>query len=262
MEGNEHIEPHRGLLAQPSDDQALFKVMSLENFERSLVGSYLHFNRIDSYGDFKGADEADGAQLPGDREGNAASRFIRSPSFSAADMYDKARSRSYACSFSLENSDFIWKNYGNGGKGAKIGLTVIFGPLRRMMNELFRRSTLDVNGSDFKHILYINYGLVTYVERDTYRANMAALPNPIIYSYLKDRGRFENEREMRVTLSAIGIGTFTAGGVEIGFPPHLAFPFDFRSAIESGVISSIEKLACSDEELAAVLRKINVEGKR
>lgn len=43
------IEPHRELLSQPSDDTMLWKVMSLENFGKSLAGNYLHFNRIDQY---------------------------------------------------------------------------------------------------------------------------------------------------------------------------------------------------------------------
>lgn len=64
------IEPHAGLLAQPPEDQLLYKIMTVENLLRSIDGVYLHLNRVESYGDGPGADPSDGAQLPKDQPGN------------------------------------------------------------------------------------------------------------------------------------------------------------------------------------------------
>jgi hypothetical protein len=92
------IEPHAGLLRQPSASQVLYKVMSVENCVSSIEGGYLHFNRVDSYKDFPHADRHDGEQLPGDRAGNAAATFEKAPTFSAADYYDRSRSQPGATS--------------------------------------------------------------------------------------------------------------------------------------------------------------------
>lgn len=48
------IEPHRGLLVAPPEGQLLYKVIPVENCLRSITGSYLHFNRVDSYAPQKG----------------------------------------------------------------------------------------------------------------------------------------------------------------------------------------------------------------
>jgi len=65
------VEPQAPLLTQPSDGQLLYKIISVENLLRSIVGNYLHFNRVNSYKDFPGADLDDGRQLPEDQQGNA-----------------------------------------------------------------------------------------------------------------------------------------------------------------------------------------------
>jgi hypothetical protein len=85
----------------------------VENCVRSIEGGYLHFNRVDSYQDFPDADRHDGEQLPGDRAGNAASTFAKAPGFSAADYYDRSRSRTYAFCVALEDTDHVW-TYGGG----------------------------------------------------------------------------------------------------------------------------------------------------
>ncbi len=128
------IEPHAGLLTQPPDDQLLYKIMTVENLLRSIDGAYLHFNRVDSYGDSPGADPHDGAQLPRDQPGNSGVGFEKVPEFTAAHYYDGSRSRTYACSFGLENADYLWHNYGKGGAYGKIGLEFAFGPLRAQLN--------------------------------------------------------------------------------------------------------------------------------
>ena len=43
------VEPLASLLAIPTDEKPLFKVMSVGNFFRSIDGSYLYFNCVDSY---------------------------------------------------------------------------------------------------------------------------------------------------------------------------------------------------------------------
>src|SRR5690349_10927647 len=101
------IEPHAVLLKQPPDDQVLYKVMSAENLVRCVSGRYLHFNRVDSYKDFKTADAHDGEQLPSDLPGNTGAKFSTSPDFTAAVYYNQSRARTYACCFSLENSKHI-----------------------------------------------------------------------------------------------------------------------------------------------------------
>lgn len=101
-----NIEPHAPLLTVPHEDQLLFKIVTIKNLLRSVVDSYLHFNRVDSYVDFPDADPHDGQQLPEDIQGNRMARFGKAPEFSAADYYNRSRERTYACCFSLENSDF------------------------------------------------------------------------------------------------------------------------------------------------------------
>ena len=61
------VEPHAPLLTIPPDGQLLYKILSVENLLRSIVGNYIHFNRVDSYADFPGADPHDGQQLPKDQ---------------------------------------------------------------------------------------------------------------------------------------------------------------------------------------------------
>jgi len=104
------IEPAAILLRQPAKGQLLYKVMRAEFLIDSIAGSYLHFNRVDSYRDFDGADIQDGAQLPADLPSNANVGFQKAPEFKVADYYDQCRARTYACCFSLENDDHLWKS--------------------------------------------------------------------------------------------------------------------------------------------------------
>jgi len=126
-----YIEPHALLLKRPSEDALLYKVMSVENLLRSIDGAYLHFNRVDRYRDFPTADDQDGEQLPSDRPVNGLSKFEKAPEFSAADYYDRCRSRTYACCFSLENSDYIWTHYATDATMGKVGIVFRFGGLPR-----------------------------------------------------------------------------------------------------------------------------------
>ncbi len=142
------VEPHAPLLKIPPDRQLLYKIMSVENLLRSIAGNYLHFNRVDSYTDFPGADPHDGRQLPKDQHDNARVRFERAPDFSAADYYDQSRDRTYACCFSLENSDFIWNNYANDSAKGKVCIVFGFGRLRVTINRTLQHgnAVLEYNG--------------------------------------------------------------------------------------------------------------------
>jgi len=236
------IEPHAALLNRPPDDQLLYKVMRVEDLLRSISGSYLHFNRVDSYKDFQGADAHDGQQLPKDRHDNAMAKFAKAPSFSVEDYYNQCRARTYACCFSVENSDHTWRKYGNGGKKGKACVVFKFSQLRSRLNKTLQagNSALEYNGKRCHQIFSVNYGLVEYVVWKIHQANMGKRLNPIKYTYFKDRESFENEKELRISLSAIGIGQFSLiDGSVMEFPAHLQVAFDFRAAIADGTIQKI-----------------------
>lgn len=235
------VESHAGMLKIPPDGQLLYKIISAENLLRSIVGGYLHFNRVDSYVDFPGADPYDGKQLAKDQQGNASARFEKAPDFSAADYYEKSRSRTYACCFSLENSEHIWNHYASNNEKGKVCLVFDFSKLRAMLNKTLQpgNSALEYNGMQCRQIFNLNYGTVEYVEWGSHQANRAHLPNPLTYTYLKST-KFSEEKELRVSLSTLGMGEFALkDGSFMEFPPGLQMAFDFRAAIADGSIQEI-----------------------
>jgi hypothetical protein len=235
------VGPHAGMLNVPPPDQLLYKVMTIENLLRSIDGVYLHFNRVDHYRDFPGADQHDGAQLPRDRDGNEAARFAKAPDFSAGDYYATSRARTYACCFSLENSDYIWREYANGSERGKICVVFEFGRLREMLNRTLNseHAGLLYNGVRCHQIFSINYGIVEYVDWDEHRANAEHLPNPVRYTYLKGM-TFAAEKELRISLSALGVGHFALkDGCLMTFQRSLQMQLDFRAALTGGAIRQI-----------------------
>jgi hypothetical protein len=108
-------------------------------------------------------------------------------------------------------------------------------------------------------IFSINYGLVEYVDRDGHQANQEHLPNPIKYAYLKD-SRYVKESELRVSLSALGIGRFSLkDGTLMDFPEGFELSFDFRSAIATKVIRELLHSDDCDKTLVNTeLAKIHV----
>ncbi|ARB91238.1 hypothetical protein [Legionella longbeachae] len=130
-----------------------------------MLGRYLYFNRVDNYKDFKGADLSDGEQLSNDRAVNANGIFENDPTYTAEKYYDTARSRTYACCFSLENSDFIWRNYGKHGKKGKVCLVFIFLKLREQLNQIFKSGKILIGGKSIKQIFDINYGIIKYIKK-------------------------------------------------------------------------------------------------
>lgn len=255
------VEPHASMLNIPPSGQLLYKMMTIENLLRSIVGFYLHFNRVDQYIDFPDADPHDGEQLPKDRQGNEMTRFAKAPEFSAADYYDQSRCRTYACCFSLENSDFIWNKYANGSEKGKVCIIFDFDQLRETLNQNLQpgNTALEYNGNRFRQIFSVNYGTVEYVEWDGHQVNEAHLPNPIKYTYLKDK-KFSEEKELRISLSAPGIGQFVLNdGTTMGFPPSLQLFFDFRMAIADGTVKQILCAPdCDSGFLQAELDKLRI----
>lgn len=248
------VEPHAQLLTIPHDGQLLYKVMTVENLIRSVGGNYLHFNRVDSYVDLSGsnplADSNDGRQLPKDEVVNSQIKFEKAPDFTAADYYNKSRSRTYASCFSMENSNYIWEHYGNGSAKGKICLVFELSKLRATLNETLRpgNAVLECNGMQCHQIFSINYGIIKYVDWDVHEANAKRLPNPIIYTYLKDNTKFSEEKEFRISLSAMGMGEFALkDGSKLLFPLSFHVPFLFKTAIEDGTLRPM--LCAPDTEI-------------
>ncbi|MBK5124401.1 hypothetical protein IQ288_31705 [Burkholderia sp. R-69980] len=252
------IEPHATLLRQPEAGQQLYKLMRAEHLLSSIENSYLHFNRVDSYGDFDGADQKDGEQLPADREINSGIGFEKAPEFTAAHYYDQSRARTYACCFALKSDEHIWETYGSGGARGRVAVIFNFGWLRRHLNAQMEAGTLTMEGVPCRQIFSINYGIVDYVDHNAHRLNIEQLPNPICYSYLKAE-RFRAEHELRVTLSAIGVGKFAFGGQVKDLPVSLTVAFDFRAAMAEGGIVSLEAGPdCDEAWLAVELAKLGI----
>lgn len=252
------VEPHALLLNTLSDGHLLYKVMSIEDLLRSITGNYLYFKRVDSYV----KDPRDGQQLSKDQQGNAGARFKKTPDFSAADYYDQSRARTYACCFSLENSDHIWTNYGNDSEEGKVCIVFEFGRLRSMLNQTLQpeNSVLEYSGNRCHQIFSVNYGIIEYVEWGTHQVNTEHLPNPIKYTYLKDKERFSLDKELRISLSAPGIGQFALkdNGI-MQFPISLQLDFNFRAAIADGTIQQILYAPDSNSEfLQAELHKLRI----
>jgi hypothetical protein len=233
-----YVEPHANLLNQPPDGQLLYKVMTVENLLTSIVGNYLHFNRVDRYKD----DLNDGQQLPKDQQVNDGVTFEKAPNFSAADYYDQSRARTYACCFSLDNSDYIWSNYAKGSERGKVCIVLDFSKLRTTLNRTLQpgNAALEYSGNRCHQIFSINYGIIEYVEWDRHQANTEYLANPIHYTYLKDKKKFSEEKELRISMSAPGMGQFALNdGSTMNFPDSLQMDFDFRAAIADGTIQQI-----------------------
>ena len=182
---------------------------------------------------------------------------------SGADYYDRCRSRTYACCFSLENSEHIWANYGKGGAKGNVGVEFDFAKLRATINRSLKpgNAALLYNGIQCHQIFSVNYGIIDYVDWSRHQANEKPLPNPILYTYLKDRDRYAEEKELRISLSAIGVGHFALNdGSLIDFPASLQLPFDFVAAFRDGTILQVlHGDDCDLDHLHAGLRALGAE---
>lgn len=159
----------------------------------------------------------------------------------------------YACCFGLENADYLWANYANGSDRGKVCLVFNFARLRARLNCSLdpEHARLLYAGAQCKQIFSLNYGIVHYVDWDRHQANVDHLPNPIVYTFLKAK-RFDAEKELRIALSAPGVGHFALDDRrQIAFPPGLQAPFDFRAAIAE---ATIQQVLCARETDAASLQ--------
>ena len=233
--------------------------MRAEHLIQAIKGEYLHFNRIDAYDDFPSADAHDGAELPLDKLANQATCFQTAENFTLSDYYSQSRARTYACCFSLENSPYIWQHYGLGSAIGQIALEFHFGKLRSRLNGLLSGEAALMHDNIKCHQIFsINYGLVSYVDRTTHCSNIDRFANPIQYAYLKDQ-TYSEERELRVSLSALGMGQFVLhGGREIDFDSCLQFGFNFREAFADGTIAQI--LMAPKTDAARLLKALDCLG--
>jgi hypothetical protein len=128
-----------------------------------------------------------------------------------------------------------------------------FWKLRAQLNKTFEpgNASLEYDGIRCHQVFSLNYGVVEYVVWDQHRANAEHLPNPISYTYLKDM-EFSGEKELRISLSAVGLGKFAlADGSMMEFPPSLQAPLDFKEAI---AIGSIRQILCAPDSDAGFLK--------
>jgi hypothetical protein len=250
------VELQKQLLVAPHGNKLLYKVMRTEDLIRSVSGSYLHFNRVNSYDDAH-----DGEQLLKDLPDNLKSAFYRAKGYSAADYYNQSRSRTYACCFSMENSNYIWRSYGNGGNKGKVCIVFKFGKLRSMLNKIFRNdmTILEYKGKSLKNLFSLNYGLIEYIDWRKHKANKEYLQNPIIYTYFKDRKKYSIDKELRITLSYLPIGHPIIDGKKFIFPKHLHMYFDFGPAIGNGVLNRIlHSSDCDTNFLHTELKRFSI----
>ncbi|MBV9152552.1 MAG: hypothetical protein JO204_12330, partial [Alphaproteobacteria bacterium] len=228
-----HVEPHEQLLKQPADAQKLYKIVRVPYLIDMLKRNYLYFQRVDKYTD----DTYDGEQLPLDREQNEQFRFEKSPDFTVARYHDSSRGRTYACCFSIEESEYLWEEYGK--HRDVVCLVFEFGKLRQVLNRTLRDSIeheLLVQGDRrLKQMLSINYGIVEYISRDEARLNISRIANPIQYTFLKEKRKYEKEQELRISLSALGVGNF-----DVEFPNSVEMGFDYKTAFAEGIIEQID----------------------
>jgi hypothetical protein len=255
------IEPHRHLLRVPPDNVPLYKMMTVENLICSIHGNYLHFKRVDSYRDFPNADLHDGQELPQDAAGNAELRFASAPGLSLSDYYDRCRGRTYASCFSLENSQFIWESYANGGTRGKVCVVFNFDKLRSRINQEVESETarLQYHGISCYQPFSVNYGLVEYVEWAHHHRDSPYVENPVQYTFLKDK-RYRNENEFRVAMSTTVMGQFALDdGRLIEFPEALQLNFDLNAAIANGtVVGMICSEDCDREFFTTELRNARI----
>lgn len=242
------------LLSQPDNNQLLYKFIKWQNFYSSVVGGYLYFNRVDLYDDFTNSDQSDGEQLPLDRINNEKITFIKDPSYSLSKLNDDSRSKTYACCFSLECTDYMWEKYGNNGQDS-LCLVFNFGKLRQILNETFNSSAVIDSNSICSQIFSITYGNIEYVDRERHKSKH---PNNIYNTYYKS-DLFKEEREFRIALST-PIGKYMIGERELIFPKSTHFLFNFQKAFEDETIESIITYN-NDHDIKNKLKQLGIQQK-
>lgn len=250
---NTSIEPHAYLLKKPDENTTLNKIISLKNFTDMVENDYLYFRRVDTCPD----DKRDSDQPTLDKKISEQSKFENTLDYTAKNYYDSCRSKTYACCFSTENTSYLWKNYGESDPNA-ICMILDAHKLINFLNLNYHESTLIYKNSELPNFLFINYGLVTYGDLNNLFLKKN-LPNPIEYVYFKDASRYAEEKELRISLSCIGICKYKLqDGTEFEFPDSLKLSFNFLQAINMGVIKQIQihDQQNNKEEIKSNLSKI------
>jgi len=77
---------------------------------------------------------------------------------------------------------------------------------------------------------------------------------------LKDKTKFLEEKEFRISLSAMGMGDFVSkDGSKLLFPPNLHVPFLFKNAIGDGTLRPMLRAPDTDIDfLYAELNKLQI----
>ena len=128
-----------------------------------------------------------------------------------------------------------------------------------MLNEIIENGQgLLYKGKQCHQIFSINYGLVEYLNWKEHISSKP--PNPIKYTYQKDKNKFGREKELRVSLSAIGVGKFVMNnGDNLKFPPSFQISFDFKKAIHVGAIKQFQCSKHGDSDyLTQELKKFGI----
>ena len=149
----------------------------------------------------------------------------------------------------------IWATYANGSAKGKVCVVFSFGKLRPRLNHTLQPGNaalrIQLVFSVTRNFSAEPHGIVHVdVEWKTHRANTKVVPNPIQYTYLKDAQQFSRDKELRISLSAFGLGNFALKGAIMQFPPSLQLTFDFKAAMTDG---TIQQLLLSQETDAGYL---------
>ncbi len=232
------IEPHATLLKKPEQGSLLYKVFRPEYFTDMIEKSYIYFSRVDKF-----PSDPDDSNLPReDRELVTEIKFENSDT-TWANILDRGRVRTYATSFSMSESEYLWKEY---GKNNPDSICIVFDSekLIEHLNIIFREGKLIYNNLILNNFFFINHGIVGYYNGNNLQKKEAKLLNPIEYVYSKKHD-FNLDNEFRTSLSCFGIYEkyiINHDNQEIGFdfPNGLAFGFNYAEAKIKNVIKEIK----------------------
>ncbi|MGE4349671.1 MAG: hypothetical protein AB7D28_07890 [Candidatus Berkiella sp.] len=242
------IEPHAFLLRKPKDETLLYKIIPSRYFIDMLENNYIYFRKVDTYHD----DTRDGDQPDADKLISENKKFQLHSGYTLKDYYSDARSKTYACCFSTQNTQFLWEHYSHGDKNA-ICLVLDCRKLIEYINSVYMNAFLIVNNNRYKNFLFINYGLVTYGNMDQLFVKDNFL-NPIEYAYFKDANKYSDEDEFRITLSCIGMFKYQLDGRPFAFPESLKLEFNIRDVIANKILKEILIASGHDEDLRIKLQ--------
>lgn len=232
------IEPYSELLTVPPPDQLLYRITPTKHFIQSVQEKYLHFRRVDGFS----SDIHDSRLMPSDKRISDTIFFENDREHPLSNSYHISRSQTYACCFSLENTDHNWKHFGSNSQEGSVCLVFHFQKLRDFLNTFMVKVTenngLLIGNTQYHQIFSINYGCIKYEDELSHSEFKQGGPPPIKYSYLKDT-RFSDEKEFRITLSPVLPYKYTIDDEEISFGDNLRLSFDYATAWRLGVIKNI-----------------------